>query len=98
MNRCKMFLDGKFEVINKPILCTLIQYTFSPKLQSSHPLLWLLMPFYMLMGPKSIFTVLTSLFVQPASHWTFSLGCLISQNLTLVFPPKVNPISRVPSL
>lgn len=37
MNRYKMFLDGKFEVINKPILYTLIQYTFFPKPQRSHP-------------------------------------------------------------
>lgn len=73
MNRYKMLLDGKFEVINKPILYTLIQYTFFPKPQRSHPLLWLLMPFYMVMSPKSILTVLTSLFVQPTSHWTFHL-------------------------
>lgn len=93
-----MFLDGKSEVINQPVLGTLIQYTFSPNLQSSHPLFWLLMLLYMPMSPKSILTVLTSLFVQPTSHWIFSLGCLISQNLTLVSPRKVDPVSRVPSV
>ena len=57
------------------------------------------MPFYMLINPESLLTLLASHFLQPTFHWTVSLRCPTNMsNSALDFPPKMYPILENPSL